>query len=304
MYKFQDINVLDQNNINIFEASRPKLLGLAYRILGSLSDAEDAIQETFIKWTNARRENIQTPESWLVTVCTRYCIDQLRSAHYSRVNYVGAWLPEPIHTPIEHDTLHDAELSNSLSTAFLLMLERLSPKERAAYLLYEIFNVSYKEIAHTLQLEEANCRKLVSRAKANIGKTNIRHTTPLEKQEQFIDAFQLAITEGEISRLKDLLSNDITLSADGGGKVPTILEPIEGKEAVIHFMTKRLKNYWAGYYWNRIHINQQQGLNIQEQETITATVSFAYDDQDKVTHIFILRNPEKIKHLNTISSIH
>ncbi len=281
--------------------SRPKLLGLAYRILGSLSDAEDAVQETYIKWTSAIEENIQAPESWLRTVCTRYCIDQLRSAHHSRVNYIGAWLPEPIHTPIESDTLYHTELANSLSTAFLLMLERLSPKERAAYLLYEIFNISYKEISQTLQLEEVNCRKLVSRARTNIDKTHVRHTTPLEKQEQFINAFQLAITEGEISELKNLLSNDITLSADGGGKVPTILEPIKGREAVIHFITKRLKNYWANHDWHKTNINQQRGINILDKQAITATASFAYDSNDKATHIFIMRNPEKINLLKVIS---
>ncbi|MEN8132915.1 MAG: sigma factor, partial [Pseudomonadota bacterium] len=132
--------MLDRDDTRIFEEARPRLMGLAYRILGSRADAEDAVQDTFLKWAKTKREIIKTPASWLTTTCTRRCLDLLRAGHRSRVNYVGEWLPEPIHTSIENEAERSLDLAVSLKTAFLLMLERLTPKERAAYLLHDIFD--------------------------------------------------------------------------------------------------------------------------------------------------------------------
>src|SRR3546814_163350 len=149
-----------------FESRRRQLTGLAYRILGTLAEAEDAVQDTFLKWREADQDAIDNPAAWLTTACTRRCLDLLRSARRRRVDYVGAWLPEPVHTVADDTPESAAELASSLSTAFLLLLERLSPKERAAYLLHEIFDRPYPEVAAALGLHEAACRKLVSRAKA------------------------------------------------------------------------------------------------------------------------------------------
>lgn len=162
-----------ENAAAVFEQRRPFLLGLAYRILGSRTEAEDVVQELFIKWLEADRASIATPAAWLTTACTRHCIDLLRSAHTSRVDYVGTWLPEPIHTTHQHSPEHMHELASSLSTAFLLLLERLTPKERAAYLLYEIFDMDYAQVAEAIGVQEAACRKLVSRAKAGLGSGQI-----------------------------------------------------------------------------------------------------------------------------------
>ncbi|WP_425450384.1 sigma-70 family RNA polymerase sigma factor [Virgifigura deserti] len=148
----------DRDDALVFEETRPRLLGLAYRILGSRADTEDAVQDTFLKWRKADRDKIETPAAWLTTICTRRCLDLLRSAHKSRVDYVGAWLPEPIHTPIDDGTENTLSLASSLTTAFLLMLERLTPKEWAAYLLHDIFDVSYAEVAETLDIRESTCR--------------------------------------------------------------------------------------------------------------------------------------------------
>ena len=155
-----------------FEAARPRLLGLAYRILGSRADAEDAVQDTYIKWLDSDRAAIENPAAWLTTVCTRRCLDLSRAAHRTRIDYVGAWLPKPIQTAINPEAERDIERAESLTTTFLLMLERLSPKERATYLLREVFDTDYPEIAETLALQEAACRKLVSRAKRAWGKPN------------------------------------------------------------------------------------------------------------------------------------
>lgn len=289
------------DGINLFEKIRPNLLGLAYRILGSMADAEDMVQDTFIKWDKAEQQAIETPKAWLTTVCTRCCLDQLRSVSRTRVDYIGTWLPEPIHTSNDSELISSIELGQSLTTAFLLMLERLTPKERAAYLLYEIFDTSYAEVANTLQIKEISCRKLVSRAKSNIDQTKIRNTTSAQKQEEFLNAFQLAVTNGEISELTNLLAGDIKLNADGGGKVPTILKPIEGREYVIEFLVESLKVYWANCQWEKVGINNSLGFSLKEENNITAILSFSYDKQDQVDAIFIMRNPEKINNFDEIS---
>ncbi len=289
------------DGINLFEEIRPNLLGLAYRILGSMADAEDMVQDTFIKWDKAEQQAIEIPKAWLTTVCTRCCLDQLRSVSRTRVDYIGTWLPEPIHTSNDSELIASIELGQSLTTAFLLMLERLTPKERAAYLLYEIFDTSYAEVAHTLQIKEISCRKLVSRAKSNIDQTKIRNTTSVQKQEEFLNAFQLAVTSGEISELTSLLAGDIKLNADGGGKVSAILKPIEGRESVIAFIVKSLKIYWANCQWKKVGINNSLGFSLKEENNITAILSFSYDKQDQVDGIFIMRNPEKINNFDEIS---
>lgn len=295
---FEALTMIDQKDLQIFKNARPTLLGLAYRILGSSTEAEDAVQDTYLKWQEADKDIIHNPPSWLTTVCTRRCIDLLQAAHKTRVNYVGTWLPEPVHT-LTDDTPEDkAILASSLTTAFLLLLERLTPKERAAYLLYEIFDFTYAEISQTLNIQESACRKLVSRAKANIDQTKVRHTTPLERQDQLLAAFQAAITEGVTASLTILLSDDIRLSADGGGKVPTILKVLQGKAEVISFLTKGLNKFWGSYHWHLVDINGARGIIIKDADATVATVSFAYDEAGKASNIYIVRSPDKLAHLD------
>ncbi|NKB58345.1 MAG: sigma-70 family RNA polymerase sigma factor [Alphaproteobacteria bacterium] len=289
------------DSIEPFEAARADLLGLAYRILGSLADAEDAVQDTYLKWSKTDREQIENATAWLTTACTRRCLDLLRAAHRTRVNYVGAWLPEPIHTPVENDLDGKLDLASSLTTAFLLMLERLTPKERAAYLLHEIFEASYPEIAETLDIEQSTCRKLVSRAKSNIDQAKVRHTTPVARQDQLLAAFQAAITSGATAPLASLLASDIQLSADGGGKVPAILNILQGKAEIIEFLWERLHDYWAGHQWVVADINGARGVLLKKDGATTAAVSFAYDEAGKATNIFIVRNPDKLANFGAVA---
>ncbi|MBW6390735.1 RNA polymerase sigma factor SigJ [Billgrantia antri] len=280
-----------------FEEARPMLLGLAYRILGSRADAEDAVQDTFIKWQAADRRAIDAPHAWLTTTCTRRCLDLLGNAHRARVDYVGAWLPEPIPTPAVAAIDEGALLADSLSTAFLLLLERLSPKERAAYLLHEIFDTSYVEIAAMLELKEPACRKLVSRARANLQSSGQRFAPPRERQQALLEAFRLAITEGATARLANLLSAEIRLSADGGGKVPTLLKPLHGIEEVLDFLVRRLRGYWSDYQWCEADINGGPGFVMHREGSVVATVTFGYDLAGQATDIFIVRNPDKLARL-------
>ena len=286
-------------HIDIFEQARPRLLGIAYRILGSLSEAEDAVQDTFFRWQAADVATIKSPGAWLTTACTRRSIDILRASYRSRVGYVGSWLPEPIHTLIDNEAESQMELSSSLSTAFLLMLERLTPRERAAYLLYEIFDMSYSDVAASLDMSEPGCRKLVSRAKARIADDQVRYQPSQERQEKLLAAFEDAIRTGQSSSLAAMLASDVRLTADGGGKVATVTEVLEG-DAVLVFLTKRLNEWWVGYEWSFTDLNGARGLVLREGEKVVATVSFAYDGLGRATDIFIVRNPDKLARLGEL----
>lgn len=283
--------------IATFEANRSLLMGLAYRILGTRADAEDAVQDTFLKWREADHAAIDNATAWLTTACTRRCIDLLRSAHRSRVDYVGSWLPEPIHTAVDDMQAEHALLASSLGTAFLLMLERLTPKERAAYLLHEIFDRPYPQIASILDMQETACRKLVSRARENIEQGRVRHVTPRPQQEQLLAAFESAVLSGDTSRLAGLLAEDIALRADGGGKVTAVRETLHGRQRVLDFLAQ-MQRYWSSYRWVFMEINGSRGLSLEQDGQAVASVTFDYDDAGRVSDIFIMRNPDKLGRLH------
>jgi RNA polymerase sigma-70 factor (ECF subfamily) len=283
-----------ENAAAVFEQRRPFLLGLAYRILGSRTEAEDVVQELFIKWLEADRASIATPAAWLTTACTRHCIDLLRSAHTSRVDYIGTWLPEPIHTTHQHSPEHMHELASSLSTAFLLLLERLTPKERAAYLLYEIFDMDYAQVAEAIGVQEAACRKLVSRAKAGLGSGQIRYQPEPARQDQLLNAFHSAIASGSTASLTALLAEDVELCADGGGKASAIRETLFGINSVLEFIGQSLHTYWQTYEWLPTAINGAQGVIIKTDGELVASLSFGFDEAGRVNRIFIMRNPDKL----------
>jgi len=279
----------------VFEERRRHLFGLAYRILGSRADAEDAVQDVFIKWLAADHASIATPAAWLTTLCTRHCIDMLRDAQRSRVDYVGTWLPEPIQTRTDETPETHALLASSLSMAFLLLLERLTPKERAAYLLYEIFDTPYPQIAEMLDMEEAACRKLVSRASVNIAQGKVRHVTPPQVQDDLLNAFREAITAGSTEALASLLSDDIAVSADSGGKVSSIEGVFQGKGSVLTLIATQLARYWAAYEWLPCEINGGRAIQLRASNgEIAAAITFAYNDEGKASNIYIMRNPDKL----------
>ena len=258
------------------------------------------MQDTFLRWEKVDHTQIDSPGAWLTTACTRRAIDMLRAAYRSRVDYVGSWLPEPVHTVVENDAEAQMELSSSLSTAFLLMLERLSPRERAAYLLHEIFDMSYADVAASLDLKEPACRKLVSRAKARIGDNEVRYQPPPERQEQLLTAFEDAIRSGKPGQLVAMLARDVRLTADGGGKVATVTDVLEGA-AGLTFLVERLRGWWANYSWSVATINGARGWVLSEGGNIVATVSFAFNAKERVSDIFIVRNPDKLDGLNNVT---
>ncbi len=284
----------------LFESRRPFLIGLAYRILGSLADAEDAVQDTYIKWLHADRHSILNPAAWLTTVCTRRCLDLLRAAQQARVDYVGIWLPEPIQTAVAKTPEQTLELASSLSTAFMLLLERLTPRERAAYLLHDIFDLPYADLATTLGGEETACRKLVSRAREKVGRPEERKTQPTERQEALLIAFKTAVETADIEPLLTLLSEDVKLSADGGGKVPANLAELIGKRDVLEFIGGKLPMFWQTYVWQHALINGVPGALLSEQGRITASASLSLNAEGRLAQVFIVRNPSKLSQLDRL----
>jgi RNA polymerase sigma factor (sigma-70 family) len=287
---------MDDSDLQVFVKARATLLGLAYRILGSRADAEDAVQDCFLKWRDAERAAIAAPTAWLTTVCTRRCLDLLRAHHRTRVDYVGPWLPEPIQTVTPPDA--DGKLAASLATAFLLMLERLTPKERAAYLLHEVFDHSYTEIAATLVMDEAACRKLVSRAREHIDQGKIRHATPPEMQDRLLQAFQTAVMSGSTAQLAGLLSSDIRLTTDSGGKAAAILRVLEGEEVLA--ILSRAHVWWEDYRWTFTDMSGGRGAILTKDDQPMLTISFGYSETGQVSDIFVTRNPDKLARLDPI----
>jgi len=295
--------MIERDALAAFEQARSRLLGLAYRILGSRADAEDAVQDTFLKWQANDRGDIATPGAWLTTVCTRHCLDLLRSADRARVDYVGTWLPEPVQTANDDSPEQATELASSLTTAFLLALQRLTPKERAAYLLHEIFDMPYPDVARTLDLQEPACRQLVVRARGHIEQAKVRHATPPERQHRLLAAFGAAIATGSIDALAGLLSDDVRLSADGGGKVSAARRVMRGAGEVLRFIQQGLHVWWSSGQLQEATINGNLGFLLREGDKVVSTVSFAYDESGRVADVFIMRNPDKLERIETAPEI-
>lgn len=293
--------MMDKKNIDIFETISPQLLGLAYRLLGSVAEAEDVVQDTFVKWQTTDTSIIRNGEAWLTTCCTNLSLDVLKSARRSRTSYIGPWLPEPLHTVTTSNAEEDVILNSSLTTAFLFLLERLTPKERAAYLLHEIFDYPYEDISKTLGIQAVACRKLVSRAKTFIGQEKVRNKPSAKQQEKLLTAFQLALKTGSSHSLGTLLSEGIELRADSGGKVIAVREVLSGQQTVLAFISDTLRHAWSDLQIDTSEINGTLGLNLTENGKIIASLSFGYDQGGALENIFIMRNPEKLNRLECIS---
>ncbi len=279
-------------DLKLFQASRTFLFGLAYRLLGSVHETEDVLQEIFIKWQQQPKQDIINPQAWLTSVCTRHCIDLLRSHHKSRTEYIGTWLPEP------YDQSEDLliESDYTLSTAFLLVLEKLSAKERAAYLLHDIFNFDYIEISEFLQETQSYCRQLVTRGRKHIkAEPKMLSTLPTSRQLVLLDAFKDAVHSQNIGQLKELLSEDILFAADGGGKVSAIRHPFIGQSNVLRFFERLLFIAWNELSWKICLLNGNLGFKLYDHnQTYVTAITFNFN-QSQISDIYVLRNPEKLK---------
>jgi len=275
---------------HLFDEARPRLLGLAYRMIGTYAEAEDVVQDVFARWLAADHGAIVNHHGWLTTVCTRRAIDVLRSARRARTDYVGAWRPEPLHA----QSNVDEALAGSLETALLLALERLTPRERAAFLLGDVFGVPYRQVAETLDIEEAACRKLASRARAKVRDGGSNCVAPSEANRGILAEFDRALETGDTSELSELLAEHVTLVADGGGKVLAALEPLVGRGAVLEFAAQA-KDWWSRYDRKFERMASGEALVIRDGSAVIAVLWVGPIEVDGLAdRFYVMRNPAKL----------
>ena len=243
-----------------FNAYRPLLFSIAYRMLGSAMDAEDVVQEAFLRWRQRDPAAVASPKSYLTTVVTHLAIDSLRSARVRREEYVGQWLPEPVITEERAVDADPATLAESLSMAFLTLLERLTPVERAVFLLHDVFAYPFEEIAAIVGKSSANCRQIALRARRHLGMERPRFTTHREEQERLTERFMRAWTSGDLTALLALLADDVTVYSDGGGKALAARRPITGADRVGRFFLGIAAKASAAFTLHVATINGQPAL--------------------------------------------
>lgn len=275
-----------------FEAERPRLRALAYRMLGTLGDAEDAVQDTYLRWHRTDRSIVRTPQAWLVSACTRICIDRLRRVRTERAAYIGPWLPEPMIV----ETQDSPALDDTLSLAFLVVLERLSPSERAAWLLHEAFEHDYAEIARALDKSEAACRQLVSRARQHLKEARPRFAPDRAAADGLAGRFLQACIANDRAALMDLLAFNAEAWTDGGGKVRSALNVIVGADRVMRFILGIMGKQPADLQLRPVRINGMPSLIGYVHGTPCHTFSLDIVD-GRVAGVYIVRNPDKLRHL-------
>lgn len=275
-----------------FETHRGALRGLAYRMLGSLSDAEDMVQETWLRWTHAR--DVESPRAWLMRVLSRLCLDRLKSARVQREHYYGTWLPEPLvdSAPASRDT----EVDESVSLALLLVLEKLSPEERAAFLLHEVFGHRFVEIAHILGKSEPACRKLVSRARRRVHEKQPRFSATREEHEELLRRFLDACRQGELGPMLDLFGERVALYSDGGGKVPAVPKVLTDRTTIARFFIGITRNNLrAGALTAQcVSFNGAPGVLVLLDGQLLSAISLGVAN-GKIAAIYGLRNPDKLR---------
>jgi RNA polymerase sigma-70 factor (ECF subfamily) len=276
-----------------FQEMRPMLFSLAYRMLGTRSDAEDIVQDAYLRWRGASTDEIRTPKSYLTTVVARLSLDSLKSARRKRETYIGEWLPEPL---IEPPGTSAVEMAESLSLAFLHILEALTPDERVAFLLREVFDADYAEIAATLDTSEANCRQLIARARKHIHARRPKFKVDRARQQSVLQQFLAACQTGDPSQLLPLLSPDVEIHTDGGGKAAATLNPIYGADKVSRFF-KGLANKGvaSGFIAKLVNVNGDPGAVLMQGASPDTVVSVHLNDSGQIHRIFLVRNPDKLR---------
>lgn len=283
-----------------FEPQRPYLMGLAYRMTGSWSDAEDVVQDAWLRWQAVKHDQIDSPRAFLSQTVTRLCLDLFKSARVRREEYIGTWLPEPLPTASDETTFDPDALSHDLSLAFMLTLERLSPLERAAFLLNDVFDMSFKEIAQTLHRSEAACRQLASRARKRVREARPRYRVSQEEGLRIAEAFLHASRDGHVDQLRSLLAEDAVLQTDGGGKKLATLRPILGAHKIARFFAGIAAKEGGGYgQVQTMYLNDMPSVVIMEADGMPRTISLDIQD-GKIAAIYIVRNPDKLRHIQAL----
>jgi RNA polymerase sigma-70 factor, ECF subfamily len=285
-----------------FELHRPKLFGVAYRMLGSASEAEDVVQDAWLRYDAVAKDSIRSPEAFLTTIVTRLCLDRLKSARATREEYVGPWLPEPLLTDGQAGPEQSAALAESVSLAFMVLLETLTPEERATFLLREIFEYDYESIAEILKTSPANCRQLFHRAKVHLRDRKPRFREDARRKRELVGRFLAALRDGDAAGFTSVLTADVELWSDGGGKVLAARRPIFGREHVVQLMvgirrTAPSMGYDVTKFSMQItDVNSEPALVMRIAGCVDSIYTFEFA-ADGITALRIIRNPDKLRYI-------
>lgn len=285
---------------DLFDRLRPRLKGIAYRMLGTVADAEDVVQDAWLRWHEADRDTLITPEAWLVTVTTRLAIDRLRTAQQRRENYVGFWLPEPLLDEPPATPEQTLEWADDLSVAFLTVLERLAPEARAAFLLREVFDADYAEVAQAIGKSEAACRQIVHRAKTQLRDARPRHAVSPDTHRRLLGGFVEAARLGNFAGLQAMLADDAELISDGGGKVPSFGKVLGGGRRIAQLFFANWRRHGPALRLEMVHLNGRWGLPRFVNGTLESAHAFDIEDGDqggRIVRIHVQRNPDKLQRL-------
>jgi RNA polymerase sigma-70 factor (ECF subfamily) len=284
-----------------FEPHRKYLTGIAYRMLGSYAEAEDVVQDVYLRWHRTDRSAVVDPKSFLARVTTRLCLDVLKSARMRRETYVGPWLPEPLIEGLEDPSSPEEELAGDLSVAMMLALERLSPLERAAFLLHDIFEMGFPAVAETIGRSEESARQLAARARKNLRSSRPRYKVDAEEEGAITKAFYTASRTGDLIGLTKLLAENVVFQSDGGGKRSAATKILAGIDQVAQFIAGygRKSFEHSGLPPVRFaQINHMPGFATIEVDGLPQTTSFEIED-GRITAIYVMRNPDKLKHVTS-----
>lgn len=288
--------LVHMDNNDDFKRLQGHLQRIAYRMLGSVSEAEDVVQDVWLRWHDTDQSAVENAEAWLVSTTIRRSIDLLRAAKTRRDHYAGIWLPEPVLSESPDTPEQVQEMSGDISVALLVLLERLSPETRAAFLLREVFDVDYSEIARMLGKTEAACRQIVHRAKEQISQERVRYLVAPEDHQRLMKRFAEALAHGDFRSLKSMLADKATLVGDGGGLVTSFKEPLHGGERIAQLFyapslrnpeTMRIQLAWINDRWGVLRFFNGQLESVQSYET----------DGERITEVYVQRNPEKLKRI-------
>ncbi len=285
-----------------FEQHRGRLHGIAYRMLGSRVEAEDIVQEAWLRWNHAAGGEIRSPKAWLITATTRLCIDRLRQLRADREVYVGPWLPEPLTLEAAPPADHATELASDLSVAFLAMLERLAPEERAAFLLHEVFDSGYDDIARILGKSEPACRQIVSRARKRVRAAQPRVQVSAEARARLLHGLVEAVQAQDPPALLKLLSDDATWISDGGGKAKAAKKIVHGAEHVARFATGVYRRHLSQITFRPVTVNDEAGYAAFYAGRILSVLTIRTDGR-RILDVYAILNPDKLKGLE-ISALH
>ena len=284
------------SSIEPFKKHRSRLLGIAYRMLGSVAEAEEVVQDAWLRWHQRPEAELDSAEAWLVTVTTRLAIDRLRAAKVQREAYAGIWLPEPLLTDAPTTPEQLQERADDVSIAFLKVLERLSPEARAAFLLREVFDVDYADVARMLDKTEAACRQLVSRAKAQVSEDRPRYVVPRETHLRLLRTFASALTSGNFDALKGLLAESAELIGDGGGKVTSFPGPLVGGQRIAQLFFAAELRFKNRQRVELVNLNGQWGLLRYINGALESAQAYETDGS-RIVRIYVQRNPDKLASL-------